>query len=343
MRKLLLSLFLLLITPALFGAGWKKAYFGATPPGSWARYDDSAPQMKMTTTMTRLSDDDGSARIDLNVAFANDQYPPVRNRYTLKHGFPLDRRLIDYMNEVEGGSIVSGEGEPTVLDAATVAAIVRSSPQLEPFATFKGTETVGGKQADRYGYTLHHEGSPATIETGDVWLSAAVPFGLVKQSSVTKDGHGKVTTTYERLLVASGTKSPAASAEPAKTARAAPKKTSHTLGEAYAAGLVDVSVTIVAGSRNGERAHLVIEKKDDERMTLIIPKGKTSLHVDIPLEDFVFELPAEKTFELGGNKAAELDVKQLGEQRAMDGHFKISTYEGTPLFSGSATVGWVKK
>jgi hypothetical protein len=78
-------------------------------------------------------------------------------------------------------------------------------------------------------------------------------------------------------------------------------------------------------------------------MTLVVPKGKTTLHVDIPLDDFVFELAAEKTFAIGGEKIAELDVKQLGEQRAMDGTFHISTYEGSPLFSGSATVGWVKK
>jgi hypothetical protein len=78
-------------------------------------------------------------------------------------------------------------------------------------------------------------------------------------------------------------------------------------------------------------------------MTLVVPKGKTTLHIDIPLDGFVFELAAAKTFQLGSGKAAELDVKQLGEQRAMDGRFVISTYEGSPLFSGNATVGWVKK
>jgi len=342
MRRILFSLLLLLLVPSLVAAGWKKPYFGATPQGSWVRYADSAPDMKMTTTMTRLSDDDGRARVELNVAFANNQYPPVRNLYTLKHGFPLDRQLIDYMAQIESGSIVSGDGEPMVLDAATIAAIIDSSTRYEPVATFKGTETVGGKQADRYGYTLHPPGAEPTTETGDLWLSAAVPFGLVKQSSVTKDAKGKVTTTYERMLVDSGTKPLAA--EPAKSAKAEPKKSSSsTLKEAYDAGLVQVTVTIMPGTHNGERAHLVIEKKDDEPMTLIVPKGKTSLHVDIPLDDFVFEIAAEKTFTIGGEKIAELDVKQLGEQRAMDGTFHISTYEGSPLFSGSATVGWVKK
>jgi hypothetical protein len=206
MRRLTFSVLIFLIAPALFAAGWKKAYFGATPPGSWARYSDTAPEMKMTTTMTRLADDGGSARVELLITFANDQYPPVRNSYTLRKGFALDRRLIDYMSGVAAGSIVSGDADPTVLDETTIAAIVKNSAAYEPSATFKGTESVGGKQADRYGYVLHHDGDPATIETGDLWLSDAVPFGIVKQTSVTKDANGKVTTSYERTLIESGAK-----------------------------------------------------------------------------------------------------------------------------------------
>ncbi|MEA2491671.1 MAG: hypothetical protein QOH21_3463 [Acidobacteriota bacterium] len=340
MRRVLFVVVLALFTSTLFAAGWKKAYFGATPAGSWARYTDTAPDMKMTTTMSRLGDDDGRARVELLVAFANDQYPPVRNLYTMKSGFALDRQLIDYMSQIVEASAVSGEGEPIVLDANTVNSIVTHSPRYEPVVTFKGTETVAGREADRYAYTLRHAGTPETVETGDLWLSAGVPFGVVKHSSVTKDPKGKVTTSYERLLTATGAKPVAAAVAHAK---APAKKASQTLKEAYDAGLVRLVVTVAKGSANGERAHVSIEGKEDEPLTLVVPKGKTSLHVDIPLDDFVFEVPAAQTFTLDGEHTAELDVKQLGEQRAMDGQFTISTYEGAPLFSGSATVGWVKK
>jgi hypothetical protein len=40
--------------------------------------------------------------------------------------------------------------------------------------------------------------------------------------------------------------------------------------------------------------------------------------------------------------ADDLEVKQTGEQRAMKGEFQISTCEGMPLWSGGATIGWVK-
>jgi hypothetical protein len=207
------SLFALLIATSLVSpafAGWKKPYFGSTPAGSWARYSDSTPDMKMTTTIKRLNDEDGNARIELLIEFANNQYTPINNNYTLTKDFSLNRKLIDFMSEIQGGSVASGDAEPTVYDAATIEAIVKNSAKYEPTAKFQGTETIDGKKADRYSYTIRyeslHESMPATTETGELWLSDAVPFGLLKQSSVTKDDKGNVTMKYERLLVASGLK-----------------------------------------------------------------------------------------------------------------------------------------
>jgi hypothetical protein len=210
MRRFLL--FLLIASSVTFpaAAAWKKAYFGSTPAGSWARYSDSTPDMKMTTTIRRLDDEDGNARIELLIEFANNEYTPVHNNYTLKKDFPLNRKLIDFMSEIQGGSVASGDAEAMAYDAATIEAINSNSAKYEPTAKFQGTETIGGKKADRYSYTIRyeskHESMPSTTETGEVWLSDAVPFGLLKQSSVTKDDKGNVTMKYERALVESGLK-----------------------------------------------------------------------------------------------------------------------------------------
>jgi hypothetical protein len=346
MRRLLLSS-LLLVTllasiSAASAASWQKPYFAATHPGSWARYSDVSPGMQMTTTMTRLADDGDKARIDVEVAFANDQYPKVRNHYTLKSGFPLAAQLIDYMGSISSGSISSGDTEPTVLNAAALAGMARSAPRYGPSATFRKRETVAGHLADRYSYTISNAAA-STTESGDLWLSDAVPFGVVKQSSATKDAHGKVVATYERTLIASGTKTGGESSTAVAKNTAAATRKPMTINEAYAAGLVQVTITIAASSHNGERAHLIIEKKADAKLsTLVLPKGTTTLHVDSPIEDFVFEMATAKTFDMSGGKAAEADVKQLGQQRAMDGRFTISMYEGTPIFSGALTVGYVK-
>lgn len=213
MRRALLSLSALLVASSLSlpaSAAWKKPYFKSTPAGSWARYSDSTPDMKMTTTIRRLDDEDGNARVELLIEFANNQYTPVHNNYTLKKDFPLDRELIDYMAAIQGGSVASGDAEATVFDAATIEAIVKNSAKYEPTAKFKGTETIDGKKADRYSYTIRHESlhesMPATTETGELWLSDAVPFGLLKQTAITKDDNGNVTMKYERVLVESGVK-----------------------------------------------------------------------------------------------------------------------------------------
>ena len=209
-KRVVLAVLMLAAALPLRG-DWKKAYFGKTPVGSWARYSDAAGEMKMTSAMRRLADTEaGGASVELRMEFADNQYPSVVNRYTLPKSFALDRKLIDFMSSIEGGSLVSGEMEPMALDAATVEAIVKNAARYEPTAKFKDSTTLNGHKVDHYTYTVRypspHETVPATTESGELWLSPDVPFGLVRQTSVTKDDSGKVTTTYERVLVASDSK-----------------------------------------------------------------------------------------------------------------------------------------
>lgn len=343
MARRLIVLALLFIAAQATASGWKKSYFAATPAGSWARYSDVAPEMKMTTTLSRLADEGGAARITAEMKFENNQYPSVLNEYTLPAGYAIDRELIDFMAHAVAGRSASGGGEPQELDPATVEIMAKASPAYGSSATFKGTETVGGRKCDRYGYTIERHVGPPTREVGDLWLSDAVPFGLVQQTSTTKDAKGKVVSTYKRTLIASGKGESAAATKTATPAAQAAKASTSTLKAAFDAGLIRIKARVIPGSKNGERVHLVIAAKDDQPLRLTVPKGKTSLHVDIPLGDFNFDVAAEKSFDLTGGKVAELDVTQTGEKRALEGEFEISVYEGTPLWSGSATVGYVKK
>jgi hypothetical protein len=205
MRRFSVTLLLVFIAPLALASGWKKAYFGAIGPGSWARYDDvsSPPDMKSTTTQTRLADQEGLARISLRMEFANNQYPPVINEYTLESGFPIGHDLIDYMTKISAGSASGGDSMMT-FDANTIDAVRKNSVPYGPVVVFKSTETVGGRNCDRYSYTIKHPGDPVIIETGDLWMSDTVPFGIVKQTFTMKDSSGKVTSKFERNLIASG-------------------------------------------------------------------------------------------------------------------------------------------
>src|SRR4051794_2434723 len=134
MRRTFVLLVLSLVISASFSsgalaAGWKKSYFGATKPGTWARYIDHSSDpanVDMTVTLTRLGDDEGRPQIELKMD-SNGKYPLVLNRYTMKSGFNVDRDLLDY-----GASIVGGAGgdadSQTVLDANTVKLIAQNMP-----------------------------------------------------------------------------------------------------------------------------------------------------------------------------------------------------------------------
>jgi hypothetical protein len=264
---------------------------------------------------------------------SNGKYPLVLNRYTMKSGFNVDRDLLDY-----GPSIVGGAGgdadTQTVLDANTVKLIAANMPAYGGAVVFKGTEVIDGKMTDRYSYSLKRPG-PST-ESGDFWLSDAVPFGVVRNTFTIIEK--EKTTKFERKLIATGA-GPAVST-PAKP----PAKTAFTLKEAFDEGLIRIDGEVDKAVKDGETVHLHITLKEDapSPVTLTIPKGKTSLHIDGAIDDFLIDMPAAKSLTLTSAKGADTDVRQGGEQRMMKGKFQITMYEGQPLWTGDVTVGWVK-
>jgi hypothetical protein len=336
-RTFVLLLLSLTVCSMATAAGWKKSYFGATKPGTWARYIDHSSDpanVDMTVTMTRLGDDEGRPRIEMKMD-SNGKYPLVLNRYTMKSGFDVDRDLIDY-----GPAIVASEGgdadSQTVLDAATVKLIADNMAAYGPFVVFKGSEVVDGKKTDRYNYSVKRPGP--SVESGDLWLSDAVPFGLVRNTFTIKEKDK--TTSFERKLVASG----AGAVTTPSTAAKPDAKPEFTLKEAYDEGLIRIDAEVDPSVKNGEKVHLHITAKEDAPLplTVNIPNGTTSLHVDMPLDDFIIIVATAQTLTLTADKGAELDVKQGGEQRALKGKFQITTFEGAPLWTGGATIGWVK-
>jgi hypothetical protein len=336
-RTFTLLLLSLALSPFAFAAGWKKAYFGATKAGTWARYIDHSSDPAnpdMTVTLTRLGDDEGRPQIEMKMD-SNGKYPLVVSRYTMKSGFDVDRDLLDYGPDIVGGRSGDGSDVVTTFDANTVKLIAENMPAYGPAVVFKGSEVVDGKKTDRYSYSIKRPG-PST-EAGDYWLSDAVPFGVVRNTFTLTEG--EKTTKFERKLIATG-----AGPAPVSTAAKPPAKTAFTLKEAYDEGLIRIDAEVDGAVKDGEKVRLHITAKEEapSPITVTIPKGKTSLHVDMPIDDFIIDTPSAKTLTLSSDKGADVDVKQAGEQRVMKGKFQITTYEGAPLWTGGATVGWVK-
>ncbi|MEA2337274.1 MAG: hypothetical protein QOE82_1281, partial [Thermoanaerobaculia bacterium] len=88
-RTFVLLVLSLAVTSLASAAGWKKSYFGATKPGTWARYIDHSSDPAnpdMTVTLTRLGDDEGRPQIEMKMD-SGGKYPTSVNRYTMKSGF----------------------------------------------------------------------------------------------------------------------------------------------------------------------------------------------------------------------------------------------------------------
>jgi hypothetical protein len=335
-RRTVILAALALLTPVGLAADWKKPYFGGTKPGSWAKYEEKASVgPNSTATVTRLSDEGGRVRIEQHTEFAGGQTPASTVVYEMAPGFLVDRDLIDFPKALVAMSFAPGNDKPAPAPAATIASVKKVMPQFGPTAIFKATEMVGGKTCDHYTYSLAADAA-GRIETGDLWLSDAVAFGLVKKTSTTKNAAGKVLYTNEQVLVESGTKS-----LPSVT-QAAPARATMTVQAAYEAGLVEITVEVDPKVKNGERLLLLVELKQGKPFMLTVPGVKTSLTAGVPLDALVFQPTRAQAFELTAATPAAIVVRQLGEHRVTEGKFQIAMNDGKPIFVGTAKTSWVK-
>lgn len=188
--------------------GFRKAYFGATKPGTFALQRATDEKGAVTEyRYARLADVGGEPVVEQRYEVVSGQFKGSKSvtGCLLPATFPLDKDAIDFQAHAKRCVANAGEGKPNEYPPATMKAIADGMTNYAAIVTFKGTETVGGKPADRYGYEYksNYINAPAT-NTGDLWLSDAVPFGLVKDVLTIKDASGKTLSRIETVLAQSG-------------------------------------------------------------------------------------------------------------------------------------------
>lgn len=196
--------------PAAEQRGFKKAYFGATEVGTFARHratDETGAVSEYT--YARLADVAGERVLEMRYRALSGQFKDTQSLTSclVPATFPLADDALDF--QIHARRCVAGtdgSARPTEYPRATMKAIAQGLNNYAAMVTFKGTETVDGRPADRYGYTYkgNFKNVPATT-TGDLWLSDAVPFGLVKEVMVTRDAAGQELTRIETVLSEKGT------------------------------------------------------------------------------------------------------------------------------------------
>ncbi|HSP14094.1 MAG TPA: hypothetical protein VLV78_05020 [Thermoanaerobaculia bacterium] len=220
MRRLLAITVILFAAAAVFAAnGYRKSYFGATPVGAWAKYRSTTSYGNTADAMRRLTDDQGRVRYSYQTEYLSGQFKGTKskNTYTFNKSYPADRDGLDYMKYIAAGS-AEYQGKKMEFEEAALEGI-RKVPEYGPALVFEATETVNGKETDRYSYTIN---TPTGPETGKYWLSDKVPFGVVKHTSTGKDATGKV-STIEQVLADSGVSVPPPDEPKAKSRKSSKK------------------------------------------------------------------------------------------------------------------------
>jgi hypothetical protein len=243
--------------------------------------------------------------------------------------------------------IQAGSGEAMLQPAAVVAAIRDGSCDYGGVFTARGTDRVGGLECDVYAFETRCGGPGAVTVAGEVCLSDAVPFGVVRQTSVTTDSNGTETSRSVQLLQDHGTGAVATPAllaalpatrgtlQVASTAGAR----SIPMQDAYRSGHLRVHVEVAAGS-SGRQLVLTLANTTGEALAVKVPSGPTGFAVGSPLGTLEVAFERDATVTVGpGGSSAPLEAGQPGERGAVDGEFTISTYEGEPLLMGAVTVG----
>ena len=188
--------------------GFKKPYFGATKPGTFARQKATDEKGAVTEyTYSRLADVANERVIELRYEVVSGQFKGTKSitGCLVPASFPLESDAIDFQAHARRCVANAGGGPPSEYPPATMKAIAEGMTNYAAIVTFKGAETVDGKPADRYGYEykVSYMNIPATT-TGDLWLSDSEPFGLVKDVMTMRDASGKTLTRIETVLAQAG-------------------------------------------------------------------------------------------------------------------------------------------
>jgi hypothetical protein len=313
-------------------AGFRKAYFGATAVGAWAKYRMTSPgAQEGFTTYTRLADEDGQQRIRVRIEFtAEGRRNIANNEYTLEKGFSLEKDALGFARAVDSAVTWHGNDPPEELPDEALEDIQAMAPDFAEGARFVAAETLSGRKCDHYRYTQKHPGEPPSFEAGEIWLDPTVPFGVVRQTGEVTDSRGRFISSYAMLLMDSGTGPP-----PQPHTRRAEATTPVKLAEAYGDGRVE----ILADAAGSSGLQATFKNISQETIRLTIPSGPTALEVGSTVGTLRLESASTWLFDLAPGETSEpVELAQGAAPRVTSGKFSAHLEGGKPVFSGHATL-----
>ncbi len=197
----------------------QKAYFSGTKPGSFAKYEQTTTDAKgkvsvSISTISRLENEGNRIWFEIRMEpKSGGKQKASTMKYLLKEDFKVEKNALNYFNYIDRIIMQEDGGQAQELPMETfrtLGSAFVSNVDYGSDVTPKGTDTVDGKSCDRYGLSGKFEFKVVfmTIKgtyEGDLWLNDSVPFGRVKESTVTKDDKGSLTSKSESKLLETGT------------------------------------------------------------------------------------------------------------------------------------------
>ena len=344
-----------LTAPQLEAGSLEKAYFAATPPGSWARCESNweLPDGTVGTnvyTYIRASDATSRVRIETQteVLSGPGSGTTTRQLFIMAPEFDLSENYLNRVQFLQATVAQSGDAPPALMQGNIIEILRAAAGDLTNSVTFMGHTEEGGRACDLYAYSYESGGPHVTLQEGEICLDEAVPFGIVFQKGrITKPGGDLVSSFEEKLLDSGSGKSGTAAMlaltpeEPAASPENAPTDAvdSLTLLEAYQNEKARLLVQVEDGT-GGRRLELIAQNMTEDAFDLVLPGGPLTIPAGTPLGSLTVVVGEEQRFSLApGGSSPAISAGQPGERGATGGDFQLMMYEGEPLFQGSVNVG----
>lgn len=341
---------------AQLGAGWAsagelpRAYFGATEPGSWARYETSLSDGgKNAATYTRLTDEGGGLVVEVVTEFLEGPAAGQSSAsiFTLAPDFDWRRRFLSFGKALTGTTFVMKGRPPMPQPERMVTAMREAMADFGGGFEAAGTATHGGVECDVYTFRAVLGGPNPGTMSGEVCLSAAVPFGLVHETATSRN-ETSGESSFETLLVDSG--SGAMRAAPAQTAarppapatRPEPAAQRTNIALAYQRGAIALDFRVAPGS-GGRVLEVALTNLGQEPLVIGVGTSTYAFEVGPPIGTLFFQPLEERDVELApGQTSGELRAAQNEARGVRDGSFRLVMDRGVPTLSGKMKVGKIE-